>query len=202
MNRGSGETFLSFPKGVTVFGKMTTLESFSHSANILGSDSAQVVSAPLKSWEAQDRKVLHQNLFFSSRNRGSSIFHPNPDKQCWMWTKRQKHKPPIDGGNMCLKFADRKISFPLNHPHPHPHPQLQQIRNDSPDKIRDKRLTLTGCQKILFRTWISTMKTIFLFVGFCSFIRVELKQIPFFFRQKYVQNAVRKLVMEEQTNII
>ena len=84
MNRGSGETFLSFPKGVTVFGKMTTLESFSHSANILGSDSAQVVSAPLKSWEAQDRKVLHQNLFFSSRNRVSSIFHPNPDKQCWM----------------------------------------------------------------------------------------------------------------------
>ena len=70
--------------------------------------------------EAQDTKVLHQILFFSSCNKGSSIVHPNPDKQCWMWTKRQKHKPPIDGGNMCLKFADRKISFPLNHPHPPP----------------------------------------------------------------------------------
>ena len=78
MNRGSGETFLSFPKGVTVFGKMTTLESFSHSANILGSDSAQVVSAPLKSWEAQDRKVLHQNLFFHPATEDPVFFIPIP----------------------------------------------------------------------------------------------------------------------------
>ena len=114
------ETFLllSFSKGVTVFGKMTTLESFSHSANILGSDSAQVVSAPLKSWEAQNRKVLRQNLFFHPAIEDQVLFIPIPDKQCWMWTKRQKHKLSIDGGNMCLKFADRKISFPLNHPHP------------------------------------------------------------------------------------
>ena len=28
----------------------------------------------------------------------------------------------LAAGNMCLKFADRKISFPLNHPQPVPHP--------------------------------------------------------------------------------
>ena len=90
MNSGN-VSFVVFPKGVTVFGKMTTLESFSHSANILGSDSAQVV--------LHSKAGKHKIGRFSTK---ISFFHPAIEYPVFFI--------PIPTNNVGCEQRDRNIS--------------------------------------------------------------------------------------------
>ena len=125
------------------------LESFTHSTNILGNDSAQAALHSHKlpqDWNVGFLKInsleMRLCLYLSCYEKNiwilvswiysleMNFLSPSSQLRTNNAGREQRDgniSPPMDwlaAGNMCLKFADRKISFPLNHPQSPTHPQL------------------------------------------------------------------------------